>query len=425
MKINPWSHRRLCEDGQLETILDLGEPALPAWPENPQEDLPRAPLVLCRCRSCGLIQMEHSIDRETLFGGEYWFRSGGNDTMKRHLGGIVDAIEREVKPTKGDTVIDIGCNDGTLLGAYQLNGVHGIGFEPSDLCPTDNPRCSFIKGFFSPSLIPPDTKAKVVTTIAMFYYLDDPVGFAKDIASILLPEGVWVLENNYAVDLIENTAFDQINAEHVIYWSIEALQRVCHQVGLELYRVQRNSMNGGSFHAWIGHQGVHEVDPSVDDAIATESRVLTPEGWAWFVARTHGLLYTLHHLLAQLMKLGKTVGIYGASLRGLTILAGSMPTTEVMTITEGPVKRLQLPRVTFSYAVERNSAKVDRFYGDTGIRIISEEQMRAEPPNYMLVLPYSFLNEFLEREDEFLRGGGKFIVPIPEVRIIAQEGRKS
>jgi len=405
MQVTELHRCRLCGAEGLETVLDLGIQGLPKWPEFREEPVPRAPLEFCFCPSCTLGQLRHSIDREKLF-REYWYRTGVNATMRGHMAGIVTAARKEAQFCDSDYVVDIGCNDGTLLRSYDHPGHHLIGFEPSNLCPPrEEGGIVWVNDFFHPDLLPGGVRAKVVTTLSMFYYLDDPVAFAEQIKSILREDGVWICEMNYALRMVKDTTFDHISHEHVTTWSAATFSRVVGAIGLEIFRIEENDLNGGSIRFWMGFPGVRRVEPSVGETLAAESDSLSSEGYHAFAESVRRISNELREMVGGFKRRGKRVMCYGASTRGLTILGTAGIGSDLI-----------------EAAVERNEEKVGRFYGATGIPIISEAAMREDPPDALLILPYSFTREFIERESEFLRKGGVFIVPVPTPRLVEFQG---
>lgn len=393
---------RLCGVGVLQDIYDFGSMSLPTWPLSKEQGV-NAPLDFVVCTSCGLGQLAHSINRESFF-TEYWYRTGINNTMRSHMAALSDAVSREIEIDDNKIVVDVGANDGTLLLNYKKGIL--IGFEPSNLCPTENgPQLTWIHNFYDPKLIPINYRGKVnaLTTISMFYYLDDPIAFAQEISSVLAPNGIWVCEMTYALDILNRLSFDFINHEHVTLWAATQFKKVVEAVGMELYKIERNDINGGSIRFWVGKKGKVKVESSVDDTLKQEEGTLTLPLWRTFAKRVKETSLGLEKIVTDLHSKNKKVMVYGASTRGLTILGSS-----------------KLDSTLIDSAVERNPEKVGRYYGSTQIPVISEEKMRQIMPEALLVLPYSFIAEFVHREKEYLDNGGIFIVPLPEPKMITK-----
>ncbi len=405
-KIKNIKRCRLCGKGGLKKVIDFGLMSLPTWPHSKEEGV-KASLKLMVCPSCFLGQLAQSIDRESLF-REYWYRTGINETMRSHMAALAGAISREVHLGRSDLVIDVGANDGTLLYNYKRGRL--MGFEPSNLCPKETKSAVvWVNDFFDPTLLPKKDRGSVLalTTIAMFYYLDDPVAFAKSIKSVLAPTGIWVCEMTYALDIKERLSFDFINHEHVTLWSAGQFNKVVKKTGLEIFRIERNDLNGGSIRFWVGKPGHRSVEKSVANIMALEEGRFTFPKWSKFARKVRSTSANLNKIITKLHKNNKTIMAYGASTRGLTILGASLLDSKLI-----------------DAAVERNPEKVGRFYGATEIPVISEEKMRSDRPQVLLILPYSFINEFVKREKAYLDQGGVFVVPLPKPKIITKSDKE-
>jgi NDP-4-keto-2,6-dideoxyhexose 3-C-methyltransferase len=344
----------------------------------------------------------------------YWYRSGVNRTMTENLHEIAQAAERLVDLQPGDLVIDIGCNDGTLLDGYRTKGLRYLGFDPSDMT-----RYAIEKGydvvrdFYSYEALRrrhPDQRAKVVTSIAMFYDLEDPRAFVADVAQALAEDGIWVMELHYLPTMLEMNAFDAIVHEHLEYYSLAVIERLIAEAGLETVRAELNEMNGGSIRLFIGRAGKIALDPA-DARALQEIRIRefelaldSAEPYERFAAGAIRVRDELAKLCRRLTDEGKTIHVYGASTKGNTIL-----------------QYANLDSTVVPYAADRNPDKHGSETIATRIPIISEEESREMRPDYYLALPWHFLDEFLERETEFLERGGRFIVPLPEVRIVPED----
>lgn len=407
MKIKKINKCRLCGKRSPKEIIDFGMMSLPTWPTVKKDGI-KAPLKLMFCSSCYLGQLAHSIDRESLF-REYWYRTGINDTMRAHMAMLAEAVSREIKLKSNDAVVDVGTNDGTLLYSYKKGRL--IGFEPSNLCPKEKKSgILWINDFFNSKLLPKKYIGKVsaLTTIAMFYYLDNPQLFAKRIKSILAPNGIWVCEMTYALDILDRLSFDFINHEHVTLWNATQFNKIVNLAGLELFRVERNDLNGGSIRFWVGKPKKRKVEKSVSDILELEKGRSVLDTWRKFAQKVLKVSNGLRKIVLNLHKGGKSIMVYGASTRGLTILGAA---------------DLTFPLI--GAAVERNPEKVGRYYGTTRIPVISEEKMRSTKPDALLILPYSFISEFVKRERAYLDKGGIFIVPLPKPKVITKSSKEA
>jgi hypothetical protein len=337
--------------------------------------------------------------------------------MTANLHSIARSAEELVGLEAGDLVVDIGCNDGTLFDGFGTDGLRYLGFDPSDVA-----RYAIEKGydvvrdFFGAEAQTqryPDRKARVITSIAMFYDLEDPLAFLRDVSSGLAEDGIWVMELHYLLAMLEKNSFDAIVHEHLEYYSPAVIERLLAEAGLEVIRAELNEMNGGSIRLFIAHAGrrtprsqevaqlqairLREFEVGLDSAAPYDR----------FAENCHRVRDELHALCQRLTADSKQIHVDGASTKGNTILqfAG-------------------LDSSMLPYAADRNPDKWESVTIRTNIPIISEEESRRMRPDYYLVLPWHFLEEFVEREREYLSEGGRFIVPLPEVRVIGPDGEE-
>ena len=402
---------RICGNNALEPVIDLGAQAIAGlFLDTP------IPLEVVRCvarsghEACGFVQLAHTVPPSILY-REYGYRSGINTTMRRHLQGLAREIESRVALRRGDCVVDIGANDGTTLLAYREPGLVRVAFEPSDVRPdTEAHGLLYIPEVFSRRAFEErlrGQRAKAVMSIAMFYDVDDPLGFCRDVHGILADDGVWVLEMSYLGAMLEHTAFDAICHEHLGYYSLQTLYRLMQETGFAFQDIAFNEANGGSVRcALVKRAPGLAVPPAnqarIERALAEERRLGydTPAPYAQFRQAVQRVREELRALLAE-RRQRRTIYGYGASTKGNVLLqyCGIGP-DELVAI------------------ADRNPAKVGRRTPASGIRICSEEEMRRARPDDLLVLPWHFLEEFLERERPLREAGTRFIVPLPRVRIV-------
>ncbi len=402
---------RLCGDRALSRVLDLGVQALSSrFPRPDEPDPPRVPLVLVRCDACGLAQMRHSVDTSELYTEAYGYRSGINRSMRTHLGSLAAEVAGLAGLRPGDVVVDIGCNDGTLLGAYPVAGLARVGVDPilekfRDVLP---PGVFAVPRYFSAEAILPaldGRRARAVTSIAMFYDLEDPHAFVVDIACILAPDGVWVLEQSYMPTMLACNAFDTVCHEHLEYYTFRQIDELTRRHGLRVFDVRLNEVNGGSMQVFVCHRSgpypAREVSIGAVGAAEAELRLDTFEPFAAFEKRITALREETVAFVTQECARGRTFIAYGASTKGNTLL-----------------QYYGLDRRLIMAAAERNPEKYGRRTPATAIPIISEAEARARRPDYFLVLPWHFRDEFVEREAEFLRAGGHLVFPLPRLDVV-------
>src|SRR3989344_212636 len=401
---------RSCGSNRLTPIFSLGELYISNFIDSPKAQKIKAPLESVLCQKCGLLQLKHTVSPEKLY-RSYWYFSGVNKTMRKELADISLTAARLVNLKSGDFVLDIGSNDSTLLLSHKKKNLKLIGFEPAkNLIPRARVKnLKIINNFFNHNdwqKIFGRAKAKIITAIAMFYDLDDPNKFVADAGKCLDDKGVFIIQMSYLPSMLKQNAFDNILHEHLEYYSLASLEKLLERHRLEVFDVELNDVNGGSFRIYIQHKGQRPVRNSVARLRRFERKLnlLGKKTYKDFVFRVTSLGKKLAIFIKKEVKNGKKVYVYGASTKGNTLL-----------------QFYNLDRTLIKAAAERNPAKWGKKTVATLIPIISEEQARRENPDYFLILPWHFLKEFIQRERDYLRAGGKFIVPLPDFKII---GRK-
>jgi hypothetical protein len=411
---------RICGSSELTPILSLGDQYIAGAFAEPGGEQPvsrQIPVDLVRCDmtrdqdGCGLVQLRHTVPGSILY-SSYWYRSGVNQTMTQNLHGIAAAAEQIVQLRPGDLVVDIGCNDGTLLDGYQTSDLRYLGFDPSDVGRYAAEKgYEVIHDFYSYEGLRRshvDQQAKVITSIAMFYDLEYPGQFVADVANALAEDGVWVMELHYLLTMLETFQFDAIVHEHLEYYSLAVIERLLAEEGLTVVRAELNDINGGSIRLFIRKSG--QVPDEADAEVLQRLRIRefemaldAAEPYERFAAGVERVRDELASLCRKIVEEGKTIHAYGASTKGNTILQYAGIDTALV-----------------PYVADRNPAKHGSETIGTKIPIISEEESRAMKPDYYLALPWHFMEEFLDREREFLDGGGRFIVPVPTVRVVPE-----
>lgn len=419
MSITERTDCRVCGFEELDPILSLGNQYVTNFLADPEEEALRAPLDIVLCGAskggCGLLQLRHTVQRDILY-KQYWYLSGTSATMVRALDDIAQRSEELAELNRGDVVVDIGSNDGTLLTLLKTPRLVKVGFEPSnlwDLC--QNKEVTTLHDYFNYEAFSKrfgDRKAKLIMSIAMFYDLDDPNSFVDDIRKSLDPNGLWIIQMNYLATMLEQNTFDNISHEHLEYYSLGSLETLLERHNLEVIDVEINEVNGGSFRTYIRQRGSKIGESSGSAERLSRQREYEEEVglqdrrvYDAFVKRVERLGADLKSFLTQEVEKGKRVYILGASTRGLVVLQYAGIDNKLITA-----------------AADKNPQKVGRYIVGTGIPIISLEQARRDNPEYMFVLPYQFKNEIMEQEREFLEGGGKMIFAMPKLQVIGKEG---
>jgi hypothetical protein len=408
---------RVCGSANLAPVIDLGEQFLQgSFVKPPMQKPPtrKVPTQLVRCdvsrdeNACELLQLAHSIPPEILY-ANYWYKSGTNETMRQHLAQIAKSALAIVRPRQS-RVLDIGCNDGTLLKSIP-ESFERWGIDPSDIAAQIPAPVQVVNTVF-----PSDKSAHqlrglkfdLVTSAAMFYDLEEPVAFASGVQDLLDDEGVWVLEMSYMPLMLTMNSFDTVCHEHLEHYSLSVLQTIMARAGLRIFQISLNWINGGSIRCYVCKADcfVHDT-PGAAELIRRlqvnefQMQLDTNAPYQAFQNRIEALRAEMTALLARIHGEGKTIHIYGASTKGNVLLQWY------------GIDSYKVP-----YAADRNPEKVGAMTLGTNIRIISEDESRGLRPDYYLVLPWHFKKEFLERERLTIEAGASMIFPLPEITII-------
>jgi len=413
LKITEINSCRLCKCKELVPIFDFGLQALSTrFPASNEPDAEVLPLNLVKCQNikCNLVQLTHDYDFNDLYRRGYGYRSGVNQTMRNHLKGIVQQLVSEVELKDNDTVLDIASNDGTLLKSYENPNINIIGIDPTidqykEYYPKENIYLSsdfFTKKIFNS--ISPTKYAKVISSIAVFYDVPDPNLFANDIASILDKDGIWVMEQSYLPLLIKDLSFDSICHEHLAYYGLKQIKLAANNASLRVFNVETNNMNGGSLRSFLCHSESTRLSNKKNleriEKLELNLKIDDQSTFISFKEKVMSIGDNLLNFITQEKKKGKRIHIYGASTKGNVLL-----------------QLFGIGNDLIDAAAERNEWKYGHRTPGTNIPIISEQESRELKPDYYLVLPWHFKDEFIKREREFISNGGKLIFPLPKLEV--------
>lgn len=406
---------RICGNPNLVKVLDLGEQALTGvFPSSKDQPVTQGPLQLLKCHEeesgkdvCGLLQLAHSYDLNEMYGDNYGYRSGLNPSMVGHLQGKVERILGMASLSQGDLVIDIGSNDSTTLqayppGRYRLAGIDPTGGKFKQYYPPD---IELIPDFFSLEKFRArfgEQKAKVVTSFSMFYDLEAPMNFMREVRDTLHPEGIWIFEQSYMPTMLERNAYDTVCHEHLEYYGLKQIKWMADKVGLRIVDVEFNDINGGSFSVTAARvESAYPVFSGLDELLGREWQLglTTLAPYLAFAERVEKARTELLNFLIQSRGAGQRIGVLGASTKGNVVL-------QYCGITEKDI-----------FAVgEVNQDKFDCFTPGTLIPIIPEEELLFARPDFLLVLPWHF-RQFFECNPRLSRYSLVFPLPNLEVRV--------
>jgi hypothetical protein len=394
----------------LVSVLNLGVQELTGvFPKTPDQPVTKGPLEVVWAPDSGLLQLAHSFDAGEMYGENYGYRSGLNQSMVRHLTQKIGRLEEYADLEAGDVVLDIGSNDATSLKAYKTPGLTRIGIDPTgakfrQYYPDD---ITLVPDFFGGDQFRSVSKksAKIVTSIAMFYDLENPIQFAREIEGVLAPDGIWHFEQSYMPSMLRLISYDTICHEHLEYYSLGVVQHILSEAGLKIVNVTMNAINGGSFAVTAAKKNanVKANDAVIDWLLGQEDRMAlnTPRPYRDFEDRVFRHRNDLRRLLGALNADGQKVLGYGASTKGNVLL-------QFCGFTEKDIPAI----------AEVNTDKFGSYTPGSRIPIVSEADAHRMRPDYLLVLPWHFKEGILQREAEYLARGGKFIFPFPEIEII-------
>ena len=397
---------RICKSSELVEVVNLGSQSLTGvFPKNCDENILCGPLAIVWCSSCDLVQLKHRYPPEQMYGENYGYRSGLNASMVGHLSQKAKYLTNFSGLSKGEAVLDIGSNDGTLLGAYQVNGLERVGVDPTaeKFREHYDSGVEIIPDFFAASKIG-NRKFKAISSISMFYDLDDPRLFVQEIKESLHSEGIWHFEQSYMPSMIRQISYDTICHEHVEYYSLTPVAKMLDEAGLKIIDIKMNAVNGGSFAITACHSNsfLGIQCELLDWLLERESRsgYSTPWPYREFERKIFEHRESLLSLVKKINESGKTIHAYGASTKGNVLLQFCGLTSK------------EIP-----FAAEINPYKFGRFTPGSKIPIISSQESLKMKPDYYLVLPWHFREGIIKNEKDFLSSGGKFIFPLPEIEV--------
>lgn len=410
---------RVCGSTKFKTVINLGHQYLQSqflYKGSNNKVLQKKFLTkLVRCdqkvnkNACGLVQLSITVPKNYLY-RNYFYRSGINQTMKTHLKNLHTEIMKMNKE-KRLSILDIGCNDGTFLNFFKKKIIK-YGIDPSNSMIKNNfNNINFFKDYFpSRNFLKSIGKKKfnIITSIAMFYDLDNPVLFAKKIEYLLKESGIWIFELSYMPQMLKLNSYDTICHEHLEYYNLGVIEKILEKSNLKLAKVSFNKSNGGSIRCYVikkeNFKFENKKDKKFLQLIRTRELNLkldTDQPYKKFRQNCLKNRNQLRKLIIKLKNKKKIIHLYGASTKGNTIL-----------------QWCKLNHKLIEFASERNSLKFGSRTLGSNIKIISEEDSRKMKPDYYLVMPWHFKNEIIAREKNFLKKGGKIILPLPKVQTV-------
>lgn len=401
----------VCGGESVEQFLDLGETAL-ANKFLTEDELdtpePTYPLRVGFCHGCGHVQLTERVPPSAMF-EDYLYLSSASDTLRSHLHELSDIVVTRHDLTPDDLVIDIGCNDGTLLLGFARHGVRTLGVDPArNLAElAEHSGIDRFVGFFdshsSREIVDRWGHASVITATNTFPHIPELHDFMDAIGRALAPGGAFVIEAHYLVDMLEQGAFDTIYHEHVSYWALGPMQALFERHGMLAVHAERLPIHHGQLRITVQRQGEGDVDSSVDRILEREreleiDRFSTYEA---FAGETHRIKQELNETVATLLHDHNRVVGYGAPAKGSTLLSF-----------------LELGPDKISYIVDRSPLKQGRYTPGSHIPVVAPERLLTDQPDYVLLLAWNFADEVLDQQADYRGRGGRFIIPVPRVQVV-------
>jgi SAM-dependent methyltransferase len=411
----PLDRCRVCGNTELVPVIDIGEQYLSSiFPDDLdyRGEVPRSRLDLSLCAkrpgTCGLLQLSRRHDIEAMYAA-YPYTSSTNSSMARILGDVARSGRAAADLRPGDLVLDIGGNDGTLLSFFAEDDLDLVTIDPArNVEPVfESERFTHSRDFFSAETYREvaDRPARLVFSVAMYYHLDDPLAFTREVAEVLADDGVWVIQMAYLPAMLRTNMYDNIVHEHAGYYATRHMQWIMERAGLEVFDVTLNDVYGGSFRVFVKKAGAqaHPATERLAETLRAEDELalFEPDTYASFQRRVERSREELVGLCREIVSRGETIWVYGASTKGNTIL-----------------QFCGLDAAQLVAAADANPFKVGKYIVGADIPIRGEDEMRAARPDWLLALPYSFVEAFMDREAELVARGTRFLVPLPEVRTL-------
>lgn len=402
---------RLCGSTDVVQVLSFGEtPPANAYLAPTDLDAPElfAPLVVNACKSCKLVQLRDVVDPEVLF-SNYLYVSGTSPVFVAHFADYAKTVVEKFSLEGDSLIIDVGSNDGVLLSHFKKLGMNILGIDPAQNIAKEAARNGIptIVKFFTPetarSIVAEHGKASIITANNVFAHTDDVVGFVESVKELLLPDGVFVFENQYLKDLIEQNLFDMIYHEHLCYYHLTPLVPFFKRQGLRIFDVEHVPTHGGSIRVFVGWEGgPHKTSERVGHMLRGETALNDVSTYRAFAKRIDAVGKKLRSLLGELRGQGKRVVGYGAPAKATTLCYA-----------------LGIDGDILEYIVDDSKMKQGLHMPGTHIPIKAPDVLYSDKPDVCLLLAWNFADSIVKNHQQFVKNGGIFILPVPEPRILS------
>jgi len=403
---------RFCSKENIFKFLELGTMALANSFLNKEElasgQEPKYPLDVYFCEECGLVQIGYAVTPDALFKNYIYF-SATSDLIHKHADYLAKSFQKKFGLTQRSQVVEIASNDGTVLQYFKKTGVKTLGIEPASNIAKEAMHAGIntVNAFFNETTAENVKKqhgtADVILGRHVFAHVPEIHGFAKGLKSLLSPHGAVAIEAPYLIDFVEKNEFDTVYHEHYSYLSVRAMSYLFNLYDMEVFDAERVAIHGGSIIYFIGHKEAHKKTETVTALVNAEldKGLDKKETYLAFAERTRGIKASLLSLLNNLKSSGKRIAAYGAPAKGNTLLNYCGITTNLV-----------------EYTVDKSPYKQNLYTPGAHLPVYPPDKLSQDMPEYVLLLAWNFADEILEQQKAFRKKGGKFILPIPDVRIV-------
>jgi predicted TPR repeat methyltransferase len=401
----------VCQSDDVSAFLDLKETALAnkfLHPEDAGTAEAAYPLRVGFCNDCNHVQLMERVPPQAMF-DDYLYISSMSDTLVQHLQGLAETVSARFELGATDLVVDVGCNDGTLVKGFQARGATTVGIEPAaNLAEMSREAgITVVNDYFgaatAETVRSTHGPARVIALTNVFPHLPFLDDFMTGVQTLLADDGVLVLEAHYLQDLLAHRAFDTVYHEHVSYWSLRPMIRLFERFGMEVIDVARLPIHHGQLRVFAQRKGIATPSPAVAALVADEEAAGLGSFATFddFADSVLGLKRDLWTLLDNLAADGQKVAAYGAPAKGSTLLSF-----------------FEIGPETVPYIADKSPLKQGRVTPGTHIPVVAPSRIQEDKPDYMILLAWNFADEIMSQQAAYRAGGGRFIIPVPEVRVV-------
>lgn len=404
---------RSCQGKNLFPYLDLGITPLANGllkPENIYKDELQFPLVVCYCRDCSLSQLSVVVNPEILF-RDYFYMSSISNTFKNHCNSTAVNLIETLQLDKNDLVVDIASNDGCLLQEFKKMNIKILGIEPAvNLATIANSNgIETLNNFWNKEsankIVQEYGGAKVITAFNVFAHVDDVHGFVQNVMTSLNDDGMFVLQVPYLIDFLEKHEFDTVYHEHLSYFLVKPLQHILEQNGMKIINVKKHPIHGGTIEirAIKNTEKTNNIKSNIDDFIIVEKNLgyYEEKSYLNFAKEVQDIKKNLNQLIFDLKKQGKKIAGFAASAKGNTLL-----------------NYCGIDSNSINYIIDQTPVKQGLLTPGSHIPITPISTLENDPPDFLLILAWNFVDEIMEKTKQYKSKGGKYIIPIPKIQIV-------